>query len=743
MKSSTYRISDMSVADWILLYFVFLISSTTGMQIHLADTGQLLHPQLESTVFPLHPPGEYRVLRWSERSRRSLHHDLKSSASTVSLQLPFPDSQVDLVLQNVNLAAQDLQLSFHEFPGQQVEADDIPVDCFYAGGSSTTWAVISTCSGLMGVVERSGKSYQVEEVSQEEYQPKSRYRRGTRETLVVIYPLKTNLAHETVLPPVLPDFDGDTGFTISTEESLDTATKAHGGDVTKSHDETGTEIATTPDGRGDRVRRRTDENTSYTVELAVFMDLGLFSYVKKRYPNSNTNKKLIEIVMTLINATTSKSWDHALLLSGQDLWNVRPSKNSTVGLAYVGGMCSRSYSCTVNEATSLAAAYIIAHELGHSFNMRHDGTGKASICKKNNFIMSPVMASGATTWSSCSSNNNDENHHGKLPGKRFNADEQCHYMYGREWRHFTNSMKPFNDVCKEIWCRNGRLLKTPSAAALEGTLCGGSKVCKRGTCVKAKKKVTDDKGGSGRTSKSLKLSTEEIKNQAKKKNSKRKTSKKSKKPKTGETNNPQKQNKSQTLNSEMSQFDVPKKGGKVKKKNNKKNTMNINNENKHKSKTAITKKDVMTGIKEKNTIKKTKKTPKKIRRIETPTHIVIKERMKYVEGKGWKIKIIKIKKTRRMMEEAGNQNRSPTEAKCNNNCMTEKKKSQISKIKKKTKQNARKSTIKGPKTSKISKAFIKASDHCQPRKIKYVNGKGWWVKIPIDCIQPTAYNKLT
>ncbi|XP_042215106.1 A disintegrin and metalloproteinase with thrombospondin motifs 16-like isoform X2 [Homarus americanus] len=559
MKSSTYRISDMSVADWILLYFVFLISSTTGMQIHLADTGQLLHPQLESTVFPLHPPGEYRVLRWSERSRRSLHHDLKSSASTVSLQLPFPDSQVDLVLQNVNLAAQDLQLSFHEFPGQQVEADDIPVDCFYAGGSSTTWAVISTCSGLMGVVERSGKSYQVEEVSQEEYQPKSRYRRGTRETLVVIYPLKTNLAHETVLPPVLPDFDGDTGFTISTEESLDTATKAHGGDVTKSHDETGTEIATTPDGRGDRVRRRTDENTSYTVELAVFMDLGLFSYVKKRYPNSNTNKKLIEIVMTLINAvhrlysdpslgdakigmlvkrvevlgsnkpnsakgdiyeylknfcrwqaklnprTTSKSWDHALLLSGQDLWNVRPSKNSTVGLAYVGGMCSRSYSCTVNEATSLAAAYIIAHELGHSFNMRHDGTGKASICKKNNFIMSPVMASGATTWSSCSSNvlhnflntkgeclstsntrkleNNDENHHGKLPGKRFNADEQCHYMYGREWRHFTNSMKPFNDVCKEIWCRNGRLLKTPSAAALEGTLCGGSKMCRAGVCV--------------------------------------------------------------------------------------------------------------------------------------------------------------------------------------------------------------------------------------------------------------------
>ena len=58
-------------------------------------------------------------------------------------------------------------------------------------------------------------------------------------------------------------------------------------------------------------------------------------------------------------------WDHALLLSGIDLWSEDRSRNSTVGLAYVGGMCTRRFSCTLNEATSLAAAYIAAHEMGH------------------------------------------------------------------------------------------------------------------------------------------------------------------------------------------------------------------------------------------------------------------------------------------------------------------------------------------------------------------------------------------
>lgn len=38
----------------------------------------------------------------------------------------------------------------------------------------------------------------------------------------------------------------------------------------------------------------------------------------------------------------------------------------------------------------------------------------------------------------------------------------------------------------------------------------------------------------------------------------------------------------------------------------------------------------------------------KVRKIESPTHIIIKERMNYVEGKGWKVNILKIKKSKNM-----------------------------------------------------------------------------------------------
>ncbi|XP_053649722.1 A disintegrin and metalloproteinase with thrombospondin motifs 6-like isoform X2 [Cherax quadricarinatus] len=531
----THQLNIMSVSTWILLFSIFA-SLVTGMQIHLADTGQPLDPHLEAVAFPIHKPREYQVLRWSSRERRSLRN---LNNSSVTLRLPFKDSRLDLILDKVNLAAPDLELSFHDLPNKKLSS--VQLDCFYAGGNSTTWAVISTCSHLMGVVARAGENYQVEEVDQ----PGQRHRRGVRDTLVVLYPLRSPLPQDTAQPPFPPDFDDE--FDVNTPETQLDRTSSALGDLTTSSD-----TSETPGGRGGRVRRRTRKDSSYTVELAVFVDRPLYSYVRKRYPNHNTDDKVVEIVMTLINAVhrlysdsslgdvkigllvkrvevlakgephsakgdifkylknfckwqsninpqnTPRSWDHALLLSGDDLWNAVPSKNTTVGLAYVGGMCSRSYSCTVNEATSLTAAYIIAHEMGHNLNMRHDGSGSASHCRRNEFIMSPVMSSGATTWSSCSRDSlqafllsrghcldsssthmvsvDGKNHEGKAPGRRFNADEQCHYMYGNGWRHFYSSQEPFNNVCREIWCRKGRYLKTPSAAALEGTSCGAAKI---------------------------------------------------------------------------------------------------------------------------------------------------------------------------------------------------------------------------------------------------------------------------
>lgn len=64
-----------------------------------------------------------------------------------------------------------------------------------------------------------------------------------------------------------------------------------------------------------------------------------------------------------------RHWDHALLLTGLDLYVVdaRSGKLSSqvVGLAPVAGMCTASGSCTVNEGRHFESVFVVAHEIGH------------------------------------------------------------------------------------------------------------------------------------------------------------------------------------------------------------------------------------------------------------------------------------------------------------------------------------------------------------------------------------------
>lgn len=51
---------------------------------------------------------------------------------------------------------------------------------------------------------------------------------------------------------------------------------------------------------GHHITTRAARKTTYTVELAVFLDDSLVSYVRERYPSANARKKTKEIVMTLL-----------------------------------------------------------------------------------------------------------------------------------------------------------------------------------------------------------------------------------------------------------------------------------------------------------------------------------------------------------------------------------------------------------------------------------------------------------
>ncbi|KAB7505996.1 A disintegrin and metalloproteinase with thrombospondin motifs 16, partial [Armadillidium nasatum] len=209
-------------------------------------------------------------------------------------------------------------------------------------------------------------------------------------------------------------------------------------------------------------------------------------------------------------------WDHGLLLSGVDLWDVDPSKNKVIGLAWVGGMCNAFYSCTINEGTSFEAQFVIAHEIGHNLNLSHDGSAiDGNTCPSDKYLMSPSTGPGKLSWSVCSNrelekfltvspnvgclsdakrevrtfgSEGDE----KYPGEIYNIQDQCEYALGETFSPYVTSKDPYDAVCRELWCQN-RTHAMRTHPALEGSACERDKHCIGGACVKKMKNPNSKK----------------------------------------------------------------------------------------------------------------------------------------------------------------------------------------------------------------------------------------------------------
>ncbi|KAG5308607.1 ATS20 metalloproteinase, partial [Pseudoatta argentina] len=202
--------------------------------------------------------------------------------------------------------------------------------------------------------------------------------------------------------------------------------------------------------------------------------------------------------------------DAALLLTRENLChNPRQKRCDTLGLAELGRMCSPGSSCAIVQDNGLAAAFTIAHEIGHVLNMPHDDDSKCAGFRNRSGVhnvMSRMLDDNTFPWewSKCSRHYVTEfleagyanclldepskmmkRQNGRLPGEDYSENKQCELVFGQGSRICPHMV---SDVCRRLWCTaplwdHHQQCHTQHMPWADGTSCGIDKWCHRGECV--------------------------------------------------------------------------------------------------------------------------------------------------------------------------------------------------------------------------------------------------------------------
>uniref|UniRef100_A0A8D1STZ0 ADAM metallopeptidase with thrombospondin type 1 motif 12 n=1 Tax=Sus scrofa TaxID=9823 RepID=A0A8D1STZ0_PIG len=210
--------------------------------------------------------------------------------------------------------------------------------------------------------------------------------------------------------------------------------------------------------------------------------------------------------------------DVAVLLTRKDICAGVNRPCETLGLSHLSGMCQPHRSCNINEDSGLPLAFTIAHELGHSFGIQHDG--KENDCEpvgRHPYIMSRQLQYNPAplTWSKCSKEYitrfldrgwgfclddipKKKGLKSKViaPGVIYDVHHQCQLQYGPN----ATFCQEVENVCQTLWCSVKGFCRSKLDAAADGTRCGEKKWCMAGKCITVGKKPESIPGGWGRWS---------------------------------------------------------------------------------------------------------------------------------------------------------------------------------------------------------------------------------------------------
>ncbi|KAK1345385.1 LOW QUALITY PROTEIN: hypothetical protein QTO34_014096 [Cnephaeus nilssonii] len=235
--------------------------------------------------------------------------------------------------------------------------------------------------------------------------------------------------------------------------------------------------------------RQEEMNVSRRLSLLVSQGLKIVHHAEKTLTSFCKWQKSINPKSDLNPA----HHDVAVLLTRKDICGGVNRPCETLGLSHLSGMCQPHRSCNINEDSGLPLAFTIAHELGHSFGIQHDG--KENDCEsvgRHPYIMSRQLQYNPTplTWSKCSKEYitrfldrgwgfclDDKPQKKGLkskviaPGVIYDVHHQCQLQYGPN----ATFCQEVENVCQTLWCLVKGFCRSKLDAAADGTRCGEKK----------------------------------------------------------------------------------------------------------------------------------------------------------------------------------------------------------------------------------------------------------------------------
>jgi hypothetical protein len=137
----------------------------------------------------------------------------------------------------------------------------------------------------------------------------------------------------------------------------------------------------------------------FSTQLGVKISLAtptLFRTPSDPFTKSKASDLLTEVSNFRNGSQAQRALDITHLMTGRNL------DTTTVGIAYLHGVCSAQYGAGLSQSglNTTQAALIAAHEIGHNFGAPHDGEGACSTTPTN-FLMAPQL-NGNDQFSACS-----------------------------------------------------------------------------------------------------------------------------------------------------------------------------------------------------------------------------------------------------------------------------------------------------------------------------------------------------